>query len=572
MKKDKTCIKQYKKTFYEGNRFSFFIALSGTLILSVVTLALSWLLQQLIDLTSGNNTEFTLSELAVISFILIFAIIMSELLLYHSLPEFVSKGISQYKSFIFNHLVEKNISAFSKENTSTYISALTNDIQSIEQGYLRNIFTIIESLLTFCGAVVLMFWYSPKLTLISISLALLPVFASILAGDRIAIAEKNISNQNEIYTSTLKDSLEGFPVIKSFKAEAQMIRIFQSNLRKLVHAQCIKLKLQIMVEALTSVAGIFVQLGVFISGAYLATIDSGFTAGTVMVFVQLVYYILSPIQVLPKCFAERKAASALIEKIHVLLNSNTKQDSSKGSMRLQHCIRIDKLSFGYEEGKAALEDVSINFELRKKYAIVGASGSGKTTLLNLLASSYPDYEGSILFDDVELRSINTDSLYEIISMIQQNVFIFNASIHDNVTMFSDFPKSDVDEAIKKSGLSQLVEARGEQYLCGENGRNLSGGERQRISIARCLLKKSQVLLVDEATSALDTVTAYQIFNSILALEKMTCIVVTHSLDATILRQYDQIIVLKHGHVEEIGTFDELMNRKDYFYSLFTVAQ
>ena len=118
----------------------------------------------------------------------------------------------------------------------------------------------------------------------------------------------------------------------------------------------------------------------------------------------------------------------------------------------------------------------------------------------------------------------------------------------------------------------MIQARGESYLCGENGSGLSGGEKQRIAIARSLLKQSQVLLVDEATSALDTATAYQVANSILALNHMTCIVVTHSLEAALLKQYDQVIVLKNGSVTEAGTFDELMGQKGYFYSLFTVTQ
>ena len=187
-------------------------------------------------------------------------------------------------------------------------------------------------------------------------------------------------------------------------------------------------------------------------------------------------------------------------------------------------------------------------------------------------ASDPNYSGSIRYDGTELREMNTEALYEMVSVIQQNVFIFNASIRDNITMFSDFPREEVDRAMELSGLSTLVAARGEDALCGENGSSLSGGEKQRISIARSLLKKAQVLLVDEATAALDAQTASQVSGAILDLTGITRIVVTHSLEESQLRRYDRILTLKNGTVTEAGTFEELMEKKGYFYSLFTVAQ
>ena len=164
---------------------------------------------------------------------------------------------------------------------------------------------------------------------------------------------------------------------------------------------------------------------------------------------------------------------------------------------------INNVSFGYEPEKLVLQDVNFRFDAGKSYAVVGASGSGKSTLLNLLMASHSGYTGSIRYDDTPLQQISSESLYEMVSCVQQNVFIFNASIRDNITMFSQFPKEEVDRAIELSGLSALVAQRGEDYLCGENGSGLSGGEKQRISIARSLLKQAKVLLVDEATAALD---------------------------------------------------------------------
>ena len=469
-------------------------------------------------------------------------------------------------------LTKKNISAFSGENSSTYVSALTNDIQAIEQGYLWNTFSMLESLLPFIGAMILMIWYSPLLTLIAIGLSLLPLIASILTGNKLAEEEKKVSDRNEAYTSTLRDSLGGFSVIKSFQAEAQIIRIFKENLRELAKAQGGKHKMNILVQMFGGIAGVTAQLGVFIFGAYLAMSGKGITAGTTLIFVQLMNYVLSPIGTIPACIAERKAAKALVEKIANALNSNVREESETEYKELKHSITVKNLSFGYEPEKQVLKNVNCRFDLGKKYAIVGASGSGKSTLLNLLMASYQDYDGTIRYDDTELRDISSSNLYEIESIIQQNVFVFNATIKDNITMFRDFSEEQIDEAIRLSGLSALMEEKGADYLCGENGSGLSGGEKQRISIARSLLKKTQVLLVDEATAALDAETAYQVSSAILGLENVTSIVVTHALDESLLKQYDSILTLKNGSIVETGTFGELLAQKGYFYSLFTIAQ
>ena len=212
------------------------------------------------------------------------------------------------------------------------------------------------------------------------------------------------------------------------------------------------------------------------------------------------------------------------------------------------------------------------FEAGKAYAIVGASGSGKSTLLHLLTTPGEACEGQILLDGTPLQEISSDALYEAVSVIEQNVFVFNASIRDNITMFRSFPPAALAQANHRAHLEQLLAERGEDYLCGENGSGLSGGEKQRISIARSLLKHASVLLADEATAALDAQTAHQVTDDILSLSGVTRIVVTHTLEQAALRRYDGILVLKNGRIAESGTFDALMAQKGYFYALYTVSQ
>ncbi len=572
MTKANASIRPYTRQFYKGNAFYFLLALGETVLMVTANLTVSWLIQQILDLVAGENVAFTLSELTGIGLLCLVDMCAAFACAYFSTPRFISKAIGQYKNYVFEQLSRKSVAAFSGESTSLYISALSNDAAVIESGYLSNLFGIIDQSLLFVAALVMMFLYNPLLTVLSIGLSLLPIIASILTGQRVAAEEKKVSELNEHYMSTLRDSLVGFSVIKSFRAELRMCKLFAQSVQRVSDAKERRRKVSILIQMLSTIAGSVVQLGVFLVGAYLALSGRGVTAGTVLVFVQLLNYVLTPIAQIPTYLAERKAAKALIQRIADALSENIREEGSAEPRCLTSGISLRNVSFGYEAGKAALQDVSFTFEAGKSYAIVGASGSGKSTLLNLLMASHADYTGAICYDDAELRDISSQSLYEMISVIQQNVFLFNASIRDNITMFTDFPQEEVERAIQLSGLSGLIAERGEAYLCGENGSGLSGGEKQRIAIARSLLKKSQVLLVDEATAALDAQTASQVSNAILDLRHLTRIVVTHSLDEHLLRRYDGVLTLKNGRLIEFGSFEALMEEKGYFYSLFTVSQ
>jgi ABC-type multidrug transport system fused ATPase/permease subunit len=239
---------------------------------------------------------------------------------------------------------------------------------------------------------------------------------------------------------------------------------------------------------------------------------------------------------------------------------------------LKKGIRIQNLSFSHDGTERTLEDINLEFGKGKRYAIVGRSGCGKSTLLNLLMRGYDKYDGQILVDDDELQTISLDSLYDLTSIIQQNVFIFNSSIKDNITMFREFDREKVQRAIEIAGLSDLIRERGFDTICGENGINLSGGERQRISIARCILRETPVMLVDEATAALDSVTSSAILSSILNIDGITEIVVTHYLDESLLKRFDDIIVMSGGRIVEVGTFDELIQEQGHFYSLLKLSE
>ena len=199
--------------------------------------------------------------------------------------------------------------------------------------------------------------------------------------------------------------------------------------------------------------------------------------------------------------------------------------------------------------------------------MVGQSGSGKSTLLSILLGTYDSYQGHIFIDGIERKEIKQTSVYELFSIIHQNVFIFSGSLKDNITLFKEYSDNQINRVVKIAGLSELVSSKGLNYICSENGANLSGGERQRIAIARCLLHAAPVLLVDEATASLDRIISTDLLNSILDLQGITKMVVTHYLEESTLKRFDTIITVSGGQISEMGSFDELMEQRGLFYSM-----
>lgn len=564
--------KQLRSQFFYKNIPIFCLAVFAALAAGSLNLILSWIIQQLMDTAAGKSGALSFRTLLLISagFVLLCAGL--SLLNYASQPRFLERAMRQYKDFAFKKLIEKSISSFRDESAAGYLSALTNDAASIETNYLAQMLAMITKAVTFVGALLLMCRYSLLMTAIAAGLTVLPLIASLLTGNRLQTVESRVSERNGEFTAALSDCLAGFTVVKNFRAEREIFRLFAQSNKALEHEKFTGRRIKMLVGMIGAVTGIFAQLGVFIAGVYLSMKGGSMTPGAVVLFVNLMNFIISPIAELPGLLACRKAVLGLVDKLAAALERSSSREGSETLNRLEHGIRLENVSFAYEPGKTVLHGINAEFEAGRAYALVGGSGSGKSTLLNLLMAAETNYSGHILADGIELSDISTESLYGTMAAIQQNVFVFNASIKDNVSMFRDFPKTEMDEAIARAHLGALIRERGEDYLCGENGSGLSGGEKQRISIARSLLKKSSVLLADEVTAALDAQTAHRVSSDILDLQGITRIVVTHTLEESLLRRYDKIFVLRGGRIEEAGSFADLMANKGYFYALFTVAQ
>lgn len=561
--------REFLRTFYRKNKLNFALAFLLCAVGGTFMPAVSWLLGAVVDAMTMADMDY-LRRLALQMAVVTAVAGLVNWLADRANARFLNRAVHQYKSLAFRKISGKGISAFAGENTGRYLSALTNDVTAIEQQYLEKLLTMVDCCVSFALALGLMLWFSPALTAVVLVGAALPLLVSVALSPRAAVLETEVSQKNENFMARNKDLLSGFSVLKSFKAEKEAESLFLAADSALEQTKRRKRNFAAVMNAVGNVAGLLMQLGMFVVGAVMA-IRGSITPGTVLMFVNLVNVILQPISLFPTFLAGRRAAHALVEKLAQITRENAQNPGAAIAPRLEDAITFDRVSFGYEEGKPVLKDISARFEAGKKYAIVGGSGSGKTTLLNLLMGGCSGYSGSVTVDGTELSTVDPDSLYDLLSLISQNVFLFDDTIRRNLTMFRSFPDEAVASAAQRSGLAPVMEAKGEDYRCGENGNGLSGGERQRISIARALLRRTPVLMLDEATAALDNRTAFEVTDAILKLEGLTRIVVTHRLEPKLLRQYDEILVLRDGRITERGTYENLMAKTGYFYSLYHVS-
>ncbi|NLN47344.1 MAG: ABC transporter ATP-binding protein, partial [Clostridiaceae bacterium] len=256
----------YTARFFHQNRLAFALAVSSSVLVGGINLVLSWVMQQLVDAVSGTPGMLSLGWLSVLTAATIAAVMLVSLLYYLFMPRFIERAMRQYKEFVFEKLMAKSISSFQDEATTTYVSALSNDANSIEVNALEKLFDLATNAILFVGAFVMMLLYSPLLTLAAVALSLLPLAASMLAGNRLATAEKAVSNRNKSFVATLTDSLGGFSVVKSFKAEKEIFQLFAQDNREAEGAKRTRRQIATLIGAIGAATGAVAQLGVFLVG------------------------------------------------------------------------------------------------------------------------------------------------------------------------------------------------------------------------------------------------------------------------------------------------------------------
>lgn len=484
--------------------------------------------------------------------------------------KFVAKMSLDTKIYIFNNLIKQDIESFYNNDVGDKISILTNDINTIETEYFRTFLNLVKSGFLFVLAFGTIFYVSYQMTIALMILSIISfVFGNIPMKNLKTFKEKFSNSQSE-YTARTSEYFNGYETFKVFGLEKFISKVFYNNSKNVYDKGLAYQKRYSLVTMISYFFGGFTFLGGFVCGGYLAY--KGFiTLGQMIVCVQLTNHIVNPLMFAIESYGKFKSVDKILNKIENTLISEENVETTE-IKDFNNKISLEDVSFKYDD-KKVLENITFDFEKGKKYALVGLSGSGKSTLMKLISKRIKANEGKICIDGTDLYEVSRNSIINLISTINQNVFLFKGSLYDNITLFSkDYSEEKVKDVILKAELGKYLDRLYDKELISENANNLSGGEKQRISIARSLIKDTKIILADEILSSLDNEIAFSIEKGLLELENITLISVTHRLIKENLKQYDKILVLKDGKIEEKGNFEELMNFDSYFKKLYTISE
>ena len=559
----KQLIKNHQKAFYAFMIFNILVPLSN--------IAFAYSIKGIIDSGMSKNKE-DLTQAILVGAGVIFIYAGLNFISFQLRNKLVRKIMSGYKNKVFQSILDRDYREFSKETSGKFISILTEHMKKIEQDYLHQYFNISKNLSLMIFSLIAMFIGNWFLTLLVIIVSIIAMLISGFIGKKSAFIQNRVMIAEQTYLAKIKDIIAGFLVIKSFNVKEAIYQDYSYVSENLEEIYFTKGKFDVLSNVISQLSGMIVFLVAFGGGMYL--VFNGYTSiGSVTAIVQLVNFVVMPVNEVGMGITKFREGQVTLEAFEV--QDVPEFQTGKTKEYFNEVIIFSNVDFSYPntEGKI-FNHLSLKIQKGEKIAIVGRSGSGKSTLLNLLLRFYEVTSGHILIDNQDLQDISIESLYNLMTVVQQDVYIFDDTLKANITLNQSFTEYDIKQAVQQSGLESYVleNELGLQVLCGENGSNLSGGQKQRLSIARALIRKTPILLLDEATSSLDNQVTTEIENSILKIQDLTALVVTHKLNELILKKYDRILFMKDGSIVEDGSFDELMDRKGEFYKMFKFSE
>ena len=558
----KQLIKNHQKAFYAFMIFNILVPLTN--------IAFAYSIKDIIDSGMSQNKE-ALTQAVLIGATVIFIYAGLNFISLRLKNKLVRQIMSRYKNKVFQSILDSDYRDFSKEKTGKFISVLTENMKKIEQDYLHQYFNISKNLSLMIFSLLAMFIGNWFLTLLVIIASIIPMMISGFIGQKSTSLQNRAMIADQKYLAKVKDILAGFLVIKSFNVKDAICEDYSHESEKFDEINFIKGKFDVLANVISQLSGMIVFLVAFGGGMYL--VFNGYTTiGSVTAIVQLVNFVVMPLSEIGMGMSKFREGQATLNAFEV--KDVTELQTGETKEYFDDVISFSNIDFSYPNTEEKIfNHLSLKIQKGEKIAIVGMSGSGKSTLLNLLLRFYDVTSGHISIDNQDIQAISAESLYNLMTIVQQDVYIFDDTLRANITLNQSFTDEEIKQAVQQSGLESYVleNESGLQALCGENGSDLSGGQKQRLSIARALIRKTPILLLDEATSSLDNQVTTEIENSILDIQDLTILVVTHKLNENILKRYDRILFMKAGVIVEDGSFCDLMDRKGEFYKLFELS-
>src|SRR5712692_3166755 len=479
--------------------------------------------------------------------------------------------VRDLRNLVYSKIIQQSIAFFTKNPTGRLMSAITSDIDKIQNAVSQVAADFLKHIFTMVGLLAVLFYYDWKLTFVSLLLVPLVVFPSVNIGRYIRKSSRSSQDKMAELNSVLQETFTGIRIVKAFVMELFEVAKFKAATRRLFKTNLRWVRAQAATSPLMEVLGAVTIAGLLLYERN-QVLHHAQTAGGFVMFLYALLKMYEPIKRLTGVNNAFQQAAGASEQVFQYLDLRSEIVDRPAAVELERFhdeIAFDQVEFDYEPGEPLLRDVNLRIGKGEVVALVGSSGAGKTTLANLIPRFFDVTAGRLLIDGHDVRDVKLDSLRSQIGMVTQETILFNDTVFNNIC-YGDRPHSKKEvEAAARTALAHdfiLEMPLGYRTEIGERGQRLSGGQRQRIANARALLKNPPLLILDEATSELDTESELLVQRALANLMTgRTVLVIAHRLST--VRRADRIVVLDRGTISEVGTHQDLVNRGGIYQRL-----
>ena len=463
---------------------------------------------------------------------------------------------------LFVHIQRQSFRFFDNNKTGHLVSRMTNDLMDIGEMAHHGPEDVFIAIMTLIGAFALMFSINPSLALLTFVIIPIIIYLSLFFSRKMTTAFRSMFSNVADYNARVENNVSGMRVVQAFANEDHEIAQFAVNNERFRQTKLAAYRIMAWNSSISSILMKVISIFVLLCGTWFV-IQKHMTYGEFIAFILLSNIFLGPIKQINAVIEMYPKGIAGFRRYLDLLESDPDIKDMPDAIdvpNLQGNIEFQNVSFGYEPDSYILNNINLSIRAGETVALVGPSGAGKTTICSLLPRFYDIQEGKITIDGFDAKKMKLDSLRSQIGIVQQDVFLFDGTIRENIAYGKlDATEEEIWEAARRAQLEDVILAQDQQLntLIGERGVKLSGGQKQRLAIARLFLKNPSILILDEATSALDTETEAAIQQALAELTiGRTTLVIAHRL-ATI-KDADRIIVITKNGIEEQGSHRQLL--------------
>jgi len=558
-------------SYYKPHRRLFIIDFSSAVFVALLELAFPLAVQWFIDslLPSGDWGRIT-----TVSILLLLVYCLSTFLQYivsylgHKLGINIETDMRRE---LFDHVQKQSFRFFDNTKTGHIMTRITTDLFDIGEFAHHGPEDAFIVVMTIAGAFGIMYTINPELALITLVMVPLLIVIVTYCNKKMNAAWHNMYGKIAEVNGRVEDSVSGSRVVKSFTNEDFEMQRFNRDNGNFRLAKLVAYKVMSWTTSSIYMSTRLMTLIVLVVGAWFF-INEKLTYGELVSFILFVNILTKPIDKISALLELYPKGMAGFSRFQELISQEPEIKDAPDAIDVPHLngdVKLTNVTFGYDNNKPVLNNISLSIKAGQTVAFVGPSGAGKTTICSLIPRFYDVNEGRIEIDGLDIRRMTQRSLRSQIGIVQQDVFLFTGTVKENIA-YGHLAASDEEiyEAAKRAHLEEFIANLPDGYetQIGERGLKLSGGQKQRLAIARMFLKNPPILILDEATSALDTETERIIQQSLEELsENRTTLVIAHRL--TTIRNADRVIVVTPNGIEEEGTYSELVEQGGTFARL-----